>query len=120
MAHDEIDERIREWTLTQSAQALTATLQMFGIPSAPMYGGRDQLRDPHFQARGYGRWLDQQGLGWMAFEGPAFRASGMKDVWVRQAPLIGEHTREVARELLGLEESEIERMIAEGILEITE
>lgn len=120
VAHDEIDERLREWTRSQSAQALAATLQMFRVPAAPMFGARDQLRDPHFQARGYGRWVDQQGLGWIAFEGPAFRASGMEDVCIWQAPLIGEHTREIARERLGLDASEIERKIAEGILETTE
>ena len=85
-----------------------------------MYMARDQLRDPHFQARGYARWVDQQGLGWMAFEGPAFRASGMEDVRIKQAPLVGEHTREIARELLGLDESEVEAKIAAGFLEITE
>lgn len=118
-AHDAIDERLSEWTGAQSARALTATLQMFQVPSAPMFTARDQLHDPHFQARGYGRWIDQQGIGWMAFEGPAFRASGMPDVRISQAPLIGEHTREIARELLGLAESEIDELIAEGILEIT-
>lgn len=119
-AQDEIDENLREWAGSQSAQSLTATLQMFGIPAAPMYGARDQLRDPHFQARGYGRWIDQQGVGWMAFEGPVFRASGMEDVWIRQAPLVGEHTREIARELLGLDASELERALSEGFLEVTE
>lgn len=119
-AQDEIDERLREWTSSQSTQALTATLQMFKIPAAPMFSGREQMQDPHFLARGYGRWLDQQGLGWIAFEGPAFRASGMEDVAIWQAPLVGEHTRQIANELLGLDPSEIENKIASGILEITE
>jgi len=119
-AHDELDERLCEWTRSQSAQALTATLQMFKIPAAPMFAGRDQMRDPHFLARGYGHWVDQQGLGWIAFEGPAFHASGMEDVSIRQAPLLGEHTREIARELLGLDASEVEEKIADGVLEITE
>jgi crotonobetainyl-CoA:carnitine CoA-transferase CaiB-like acyl-CoA transferase len=119
-AHDEIDERLREWTSSQSTQALVATLQMFKIPAAPMFAAREQMSDPHFQARGYGRWLDQQGLGWIAFEGPAFQASGMEDVAIWQAPLVGEHTRQIARELLGLDSSEVERKISEGILEITE
>jgi len=119
-AHDEIDERLRDWTRLQTTQVLAATLQMFKIPAAPMFAARDQLHDPHLQARGYGHWVDQQGLGWIAFEGPAFHASGMKEVVIRQAPLVGEHTREIARELLGLDASEIERKIAEGILEVTE
>ncbi len=119
-AHDEIDERLREWTGSQTTQVLTATLQMFKVPAAPMFTARDQLRDPHFQARGYGRWVDQQGLGWMAFEGPAFRASGLTDICVWQAPLIGEHTREIARELLRLDTDEIDRKIEQGVLEVTE
>ena len=93
---------------------------MFKVPAAPMYLAVDQLRDPHFQARGYPRWLEQQGLGWMAFEGPAFRASGMKDVRITQAPLVGEHTREIAREMLGLSPAEIEDRITAGTLEVTE
>jgi crotonobetainyl-CoA:carnitine CoA-transferase CaiB-like acyl-CoA transferase len=44
----------------------------------------------------------------------------MEDVLIRQAPLIGEHTREIARELLGLDASEVEEKIADGCLEITE
>jgi crotonobetainyl-CoA:carnitine CoA-transferase CaiB-like acyl-CoA transferase len=85
-----------------------------------MFTTRDQLHDPHYQVRGYARWVHQQGVGWMAFEGPAFRASGMSDVRIEQAPLVGEHTREIARELLGLDPSEIEAHIAAGILEVTE
>jgi crotonobetainyl-CoA:carnitine CoA-transferase CaiB-like acyl-CoA transferase len=119
-AHDAIDESLREWTLGQSKSAVTATLQMFGVPAAPMYLAVDQMKDPHFQSRGYPRWLEQQGLGWMAFEGPAFRASGMLDVHVTQAPLVGEHTREIARDLLGLAPAEIEDRIAAGTLEVTE
>ncbi|MHA7839123.1 MAG: CaiB/BaiF CoA transferase family protein, partial [bacterium] len=118
--HDAIDERIRAWTAGQTRQALASTLQLFKVPAAPMYVARDQMQDPHFQARGYGRWLDQQGVGWMAFEGPCFRASGMEDVHLTQAPLLGEHTRVIARDLLGLTPTEIDAQIAAGILEVTE
>jgi crotonobetainyl-CoA:carnitine CoA-transferase CaiB-like acyl-CoA transferase len=118
-AHDAIDARIREWTAGQTKMGVTATLQMFEVPAAPMYGGNDQMRDPHFQARGYPRWLDQQGLGWMGFEGPAFHATGMQDILFSQAPLIGEHTREIAHDLLGLDASEIEKWISAGTLEVT-
>jgi crotonobetainyl-CoA:carnitine CoA-transferase CaiB-like acyl-CoA transferase len=119
-AQDEIDVHLREWTRTQTKQSLTSTLQLFGVPAAPMYTARDQLADPHYQVRGYARWCHQQGVGWMAFEGPGFRASGMTDVRIEQAPLIGEHTREIARELLGLDPADIESRIAAGILEVTE
>ena len=73
-----------------------------------MYTGTDQAGDPHFQARGYPRWIDQQELGWICMEGPAFKASGMSDINLFQAPLLGEHTREIARDLLNLADDEIE------------
>ena len=53
----------------------------------------------------------------MCMEGPAFRASGMQDVFIGQAPLLGEHTRQLAREL-GLADEEIEKLVAAGTLEV--
>ena len=35
----------------------------------------------------------------------------------RPAPLLGEHTRDVARELLGLSDDEIEALVDEGVIE---
>ena len=81
-----------------------------------MLTATDQLDDPHFTARGYARWAEQQDLGRIAFEGPCFRGSGMLDADIRQAPRLGEHTRELCREL-GLSDAEIERLLASGALE---
>ncbi|MBJ21318.1 MAG: CoA transferase [bacterium] len=119
-AHDEIDQKLIEWTRSTAKRTVTATLQMFGVPAAPMYTASDQLADPHFQVRGFPRWVDQQGLGWMAFEGPAFHTTGMQDITLFEAPLIGEHTREIASGVMDLDEKAIEELIAEGILEVTE
>jgi crotonobetainyl-CoA:carnitine CoA-transferase CaiB-like acyl-CoA transferase len=117
-AHDEIDARLSEWTSSQTRMSVAATLQMFGVPAGPVFTGSDQMRDPHFQARGYPRWIDQQELGWMALEGPCFRATGMSDVAISQAPLLGEHSREICRSLLGLADDEIEKLVAAGTLEV--
>jgi crotonobetainyl-CoA:carnitine CoA-transferase CaiB-like acyl-CoA transferase len=115
--HDAIDAKLAEWTRARTTKTVTSTLQMFKVPAAPMYTARDQLHDPHFQARDYPRWIEQQVAGWMAMEGPCFQASGMKDVQLFQAPLVGEHTRMIAREILGLSEAEIEAQIAAEVLE---
>ena len=97
---------------------VTSTLQMFGVPAAPMLTATDQILDPHYQVRGYPRWIHQQELGWMCMEGPAFKASGMKDVDLFQAPLLGEHTRTICRDLLDMPDEEIEKLIADGALEV--
>lgn len=115
--HDAIDAKLSEWTRARTPRGATAILQMFKVPSAPMFTARDQLQDPHFQARGYARWIDQQVVGWMAMEGPCFQASGMSDVAIFQAPLVGEHTRAIARDLLGLSDAEIQAKIDAEVLE---
>jgi len=97
---------------------VTSTLQMFGVPAAPMFTATDQICDPHFQSRGYPRWCEQQDLGWIAFEGPSFQASGMSDVRIFQAPKVGEHSRQICGELLGLSGEEIEKLVSSGVLEV--
>jgi hypothetical protein len=56
----------------------------------------------------------------MAYEGKAFHPSGMKDIQFFEAPLIGQHTRAIARELIGLDDETVDRYVKDGVLEVTE
>ncbi|MCP4003934.1 MAG: CoA transferase [bacterium] len=116
-AHDRIDQGLREWTRTFDKNELARTLQEHGVPSGPVFTGTNQLDDPHFQARGFPRLIEQQELGKLSLEGPFFKASGIPEPIISQAPLIGEHTREVCSELLGMNDAEIDRLFAAGVLE---
>jgi crotonobetainyl-CoA:carnitine CoA-transferase CaiB-like acyl-CoA transferase len=53
------------------------------------------------------------------FDGPGFTGSRMAPAIIRAAPMIGEHTRTICLDLLGMDEAEIERLIAEISLEVT-
>jgi crotonobetainyl-CoA:carnitine CoA-transferase CaiB-like acyl-CoA transferase len=116
-AHDAIDAQLGAWTRERKKYDVATLLQQHGVPCGPVLTGSDQLEDPHFLARGYVRWIDQQITGRMAFEGPAFRATGTLDVVLEQAPRLGEHTREICQDLLRLDAATIDRLIAEGALE---
>jgi crotonobetainyl-CoA:carnitine CoA-transferase CaiB-like acyl-CoA transferase len=52
-------------------------------------------------------------------DGAAFRGDLMVGPAIRKAPDLGEHTRQIARELLGLDDAEIDRLLAAGVLETT-
>ncbi len=116
-AQDALDEALSAWTRTLPKAELAALLQRHGVPCGPMLTGSEQLSDAHYSAWGYARFVEQPGLGRMALEGPAFRATGMSDVDVRPAPELGQHTREIARELLGMSDAQIDALIASGALE---
>ena len=94
--------------------------------SAPTSGLAQDCPDrwfPDFRCERSGRWegfeqpIVQPGLGEISLEGPAFYATGMSDVNTRPAPGLGEHTREICRELLGMNDAEIDRLLADGALE---
>jgi crotonobetainyl-CoA:carnitine CoA-transferase CaiB-like acyl-CoA transferase len=112
-----LDEKLGEWTKTLPKRDLAARLQRHGVPAGPVFTGTDMLDDPHFQAWNYGREVDVAELGRFSLEGPCWSASAMPDADVRPSPRLGEHTRDIARRLLGYDDARIERLIEEGALE---
>ena len=112
-----IDVHLEEWTRERSPRDAMEAIQSGGIPCGIVAHPEHHLGDPQLAHRGYPQFVDQQGLTSMLFEGPAFLASDMPPVIVTQAPWLAEHTREIAREELSLPDEEIDRLIAEGVLE---
>ncbi|HET6812296.1 MAG TPA: CoA transferase [Acidimicrobiales bacterium] len=117
--HDDIDSRISAWTSGQGDRDLTRLLQAHGVPAGLMMYASDQPEDPHLQARGYCVEVAQPGVGDMLLEGPGFRSAAMPAPIISAAPWLGEHTRRIARDLLGLSEEETEKLLADGVLEET-
>ena len=117
--HDEIDAHLGTWTAGRSDRDVMDLLQAHGVPAGMMMYASDQPDDPHLQARGYPVAVNQPGVGDMLLEGPAFRATGMSDPVITPAPWLGEHTRQIAGDLLGLSEEETEKLLADGVLEET-
>jgi crotonobetainyl-CoA:carnitine CoA-transferase CaiB-like acyl-CoA transferase len=116
-ARDALDEELGAWTRERSSRDVMESLQAAGVPAAVMSTPADHFDDPHLAARGYKQRIDQQGVGPIDVEGPAFRGSDLADPIVRQAPMLGEHTREICRELLDLSDPEIDALVADGVLE---
>ena len=85
--------------------------------SIEMLSVLQQYDDPQLQSRGFFVPVEQQGSGPLLFEGPAFVATGMEPPRIEQAPLLGEHTRAVCREVLGMDDAEIDRLMAAGAIE---
>ena len=112
-----IDEGIGAWTTTLSNVEVTDACLAAGVPAGPMLTASAQSTDPHFEARGYLHPLYQPPIGNMIFEGAAFLASAMDAPDIFPAPGLGEHTREIAAGWLGLDADEIEKLVADGVLE---
>ena len=83
-------------------------LQDRGIPAATVASSGDLFEDEQLAARGFWRRLDHPVMGSIVANRAPFRsdtdASGPRSA----APLLGQHTREIAADVLGMTEAEID------------
>jgi crotonobetainyl-CoA:carnitine CoA-transferase CaiB-like acyl-CoA transferase len=115
---DELDAVVGEWTRGRSHVEAAELLQSAGVAAAPVEDGRDLVDgDEHLRARGFYVELAHPAAGPTVHEGVAVRLGATPGGVVRPAPLLGEHTAEVLTELLGMSQSEIDDLVAAGVLE---
>jgi crotonobetainyl-CoA:carnitine CoA-transferase CaiB-like acyl-CoA transferase len=113
----EIDERLAAWTRARSPREVAAMLQAAGVPAGFMQRADEYEDDPQLQARDFFRVLEQPGLDPMTVDNAPFRSERIPEPAHARAPELGEHTREVCAELLGMGAAEIDGLIASGALE---
>ncbi|WP_436987594.1 CoA transferase [Streptomyces sp. enrichment culture] len=113
---DEIDAALAAWTSRHDAHGLARTLQAEGIAAAVVATGQDLVEaDEQLAARGFYPVLDHPLTGPVRHEGIVARLSATPGGLDRPAPLLGQHTDEVLRELLGLSDEQLAALAAEGV-----
>ncbi|WP_420638784.1 CaiB/BaiF CoA transferase family protein [Candidatus Poriferisocius sp.] len=113
-----INAGVARWTAGLSPQETQEACQAEGVPGAAMLTALDHLTDPQLAARGFQVEVDQPGAGTLILEGPCFYGSEMPTPPIAPAPLLGEHTREICEQDLGIPPEEVTRLITLGALEI--
>jgi benzylsuccinate CoA-transferase BbsF subunit len=114
---DAIDALIAAATAGRDVDELFARLQAAGVPAGPVEDAADVVeRDPQLQARGHWLRLEHPEMGETLYNAPPFRLTGTPATLTRPAPMLGQHTEEICREVLGLDDAEIARLAAEGVL----
>jgi crotonobetainyl-CoA:carnitine CoA-transferase CaiB-like acyl-CoA transferase len=113
---DDLDKQLSAWTAQRLDREVMHGLQALGIPCGAMLTMCDQTQDPHLRERGYLLHIEQPGVGPMLLEGAAFHSESMAGPITHPAPFLGQHTREIGSELLGLGNKELNELIADGVL----
>ena len=112
---DEIGAALSEWTRGFDDRVLAARLQEHGVPAAPVSSIADLLLDPQLRARGTFVEVDHP-LGFReTIYGAYVKTSGFS-VDVRPGPCIGQDNDRVFRDLLGLGDAEVRRLIDEKVI----
>jgi crotonobetainyl-CoA:carnitine CoA-transferase CaiB-like acyl-CoA transferase len=91
-------------------------LEAAGVPNGPINDVAQVFDEPQVKARGVRIELDHAAAGRVPMVGSPMRFSGTPIEYRLAPPLLGQHTTEVLRELLGKSDAEIARLRAAGVI----
>ena len=112
-----IDDGIASWTRDKNARQLMDDLQRVGVPAGLVQSQADLWEDPQVAHRGFFQWLDHTECGPMPYDGIVCHLSKTPGALRRPQALVGEHNREILREILGLGDDAIADLVVAGVLE---
>jgi crotonobetainyl-CoA:carnitine CoA-transferase CaiB-like acyl-CoA transferase len=113
---EEINDVVAAWTATMSAADLERVAVAHDVPVATAYTAADIAVDPHMAARGDLVTVEDPVAGPIRQQGPAVRFVGEPTPVPGGAPRLGEHTREVLAELVGLDGAALDRLAERGVI----
>lgn len=105
---DDLDAHIAEWTRPRNDYDLMALLQAAGVRAGVVQKASDRFeRDPQLASRGWWHSRPHPELGDCDYDGVVPALSETPASLRTASPLLGEHTHEVMREVLGLSDDDI-------------
>jgi crotonobetainyl-CoA:carnitine CoA-transferase CaiB-like acyl-CoA transferase/NTP pyrophosphatase (non-canonical NTP hydrolase) len=115
----QVEDLVARWTAARPPAQVMSVLQAAGVPAGAMLRLPDELTDPHLTARESFRTLAHPLLSRpVPANARIAHFSSVPDPPLRPAPMPGEHTRDIARTLLGLTGAEIDRLVRADVLQL--
>jgi crotonobetainyl-CoA:carnitine CoA-transferase CaiB-like acyl-CoA transferase len=102
--------------LTRTKRDWLDALEAVGVPCGPINTLDEVFGDPHVVARGLRRELEHPLAGKVPQVAAPIRLSATPAGSDDAPPLLGQHTREVLRERLALDDAEIDRLAEAGVI----
>jgi crotonobetainyl-CoA:carnitine CoA-transferase CaiB-like acyl-CoA transferase len=112
----EIDAIVTAWTSVRARQTILEILSAAGIPAAPVLALKEVVVDPQIEASGMLRRVNHPRRGEVRTFGNPLNLSDSPHRQLEPAPGLGEHTRMVLQARLGLTETELDTLAAEGVI----
>ena len=114
---DTLRAEISAWMIERDKFEVMRILGEAGVPCSAVYDSTDVFRDPHLKSRNFFVSLEHPVKGKYTQMRSPIRMSKSK-VDPGPAPLVGEQSREVLREELGLEDAELDDLMKQGVVAV--
>lgn len=116
---DRIDAIVGDWLRTRSPRVAAEALQAAGVPAAPMLRVIELPDFDYFRERGIFKLVQHPRLA-EAFhvESWPVKSTRLPEPPNEPAPLIGEHSRQILRERLGMSEEAIDALVEAKVIEV--
>ncbi len=115
-SHGALKPQVEEWASKRNVMEIVSLLTGHGVPACPIYSIKDIVEDPHIaMERGMIVELDQPGLGEVRLLGNPVKMSETRPSLKGPAPVLGEDTEAILKELVDLSDSEIDRLRRDGV-----
>jgi benzylsuccinate CoA-transferase BbsF subunit len=113
---DELERLLTAWTEPRNKWEVTQTLQAAGVAAFPSMNSKDLAEDPHLNERGFFARLPHPEVGVQTHAGIPWLLTHSPNGVQTPAPLLGQDTDQVMREVLGYADHEIARLKEEQVL----
>lgn len=114
--HDELDRTIAAWTKERTLFEAMDGLQQAGVPAGAVLNAAELVSNPHLASRGFFLEIDHPETGRRLHCGLPFRISDTPAPSLRPAPCLGQHNRDILRDVLGMNEGQIAAFEEEGAI----
>jgi formyl-CoA transferase len=110
-----IFDEIEKWTMTMGKMEIMAMLNPLNVPCGPILSMKEIAEEPSLRATGTVVEVDHPTRGkYLTVGNPIKLSDSPADV--QRSPLLGEHTEEVLREVVGLNDEEIQAARQQGAI----
>jgi benzylsuccinate CoA-transferase BbsF subunit len=113
---DDLEAVISHLVHGRERHELARSLQEHGVPAWPVLSSADLLADEQLRARDFWRSMNHPVMGTILGPAAPFRSGDERTGPIQRAPLLGEHTRELARSMLALSDAEIDELTEAQVL----
>lgn len=116
---EKAEEALRDWLSARTPEETAQCLQAYGVPAAPMLRVAELPAHPYYRERDFLRLVSHPRITEPFYaENFVLASEGISRPAQVPAPMQGEHTLELLREILGMSDARVRELVEAGALEI--